>query len=84
MKDGNETATPERSIAHVAVVADAEFLPPVTEFVRQTARRSGLQDEAAEHLKLAAEVVCRNVVENAFGPMRRAPSRFTSSAGPDR
>jgi serine/threonine-protein kinase RsbW len=68
VKDGNETAKPERSIAHVASIADAEFLPPVTEFVRQTARRSGLQDKAAEHLKLAAEVVCRNVVENAFGP----------------
>jgi len=30
--------------------------------------RIGLRDRAAEHLDLAVEAVCRNVVEHAFDP----------------
>ena len=59
---------PEEQIACLTVAADAELLPPVADFVRQTARRLGLTGDAAAHLQEALEVVCRNVVENAFGP----------------
>jgi serine/threonine-protein kinase RsbW len=59
---------PEEQIARLVVAADAELLPPVADFVRQTARRLGLTGESAAHLQEAVEVVCRNVVENAFGP----------------
>lgn len=64
----NEATSTEEAIARVTVSADAEFLPPVVDFVRQTAHRLGLQEESAEHLDLAVEVVCRNIIEHAFGP----------------
>src|SRR3712207_798334 len=64
----NETPTPEELIARVTVSAGADFLPPVIEFVGQTAQRLGLERAAAEHLDQAVEAVCRNVVEHAFGP----------------
>jgi GNAT superfamily N-acetyltransferase len=59
---------PEEQIARLTVAADAELLPPVADFVRQTVRRLGLTGEAAAHLQRSVDVVCRNVVENAFGP----------------
>ena len=59
---------PEEQIARLTVAAAAELLPPVADFVRQTARRLGLTGEASTHLQEAVEAVCRNVVENAFGP----------------
>ena len=59
---------PEEQIARLTVAAAAELLPPVADFVRQTARRLGLTGEASTHLLEAVEAVCRNVVENAFGP----------------
>ena len=59
-------ATLEEPIARVTVSADAEFLPPVIEFVRQMTRRLGLSD--AKHVDQAVELVCMNVVEHAFGP----------------
>jgi anti-sigma regulatory factor (Ser/Thr protein kinase) len=59
-------ATPEAPIAHVTISADAGFLPPVIEFVKQMSRRLGLGD--AEHVDRAVELVCLNVIEHAFGP----------------
>jgi len=59
-------ATPEESIARVTVSADAGFLPPVIEFVKQLTFRLGLGD--AEHVDRAVELVCLNVIEHAFGP----------------
>jgi serine/threonine-protein kinase RsbW len=59
-------ATPEEPIARVTVSADARFLPPVVEFVKQMIRQLGLRD--AEHFDQAIELVCMNVVEHAFGP----------------
>src|SRR5215211_2054630 len=58
--------TPEEPIARVAVFADAGFLPPVIEFVKQMTFRLGLGD--AEPVDRAVELVCLNVVEHAFGP----------------
>ena len=68
MTDKSEGARLEEPIVRVAVSADADFLPPVIDFVRQTAHRLGLRDEAAEHLDRVVEVVCRNVIEHAFEP----------------
>ena len=59
-------ATPEEPVARVTISADAGFLPPVVEFVKQMARRLGLRD--VEHVDQAIELVCMNVVEHAFGP----------------
>jgi hypothetical protein len=59
-------ATPEESIARVTICADAGFLPPVIEFVKQMTFRLGLGD--AEHMDRAVELVCLNVIEHAFGP----------------
>jgi hypothetical protein len=59
-------ATPEESIARVTISADAGFLPPVIEFVKQLTFRLGLED--AEHVDRALELVCLNVIEHAFGP----------------
>jgi len=59
-------ATPEEPIARVTVSADAGFLPPVIEFVKLMSRRLGLRD--AEPMDRAVELVCLNVIENAFGP----------------
>ena len=59
-------ATPEEPIAHVTVSADAGFLPPVIEFVKEMTFRLGLRD--TEPVDRAVELVCRNVIEHAFGP----------------
>ena len=58
-------ATPEESIARITVSADAGFLPPVIEFVKEMTRRLGLGD--AEPVDRAVELVCLNVIEHAFG-----------------
>lgn len=58
----------EEWVARLTVAADAGFLPPVVEFVRQTAHRLGLRDGAAENLDRAVEQVCKNVIEHAFEP----------------
>src|SRR5215208_6862393 len=58
--------TPEESIARVTISADAGFLPPVIEFVKQMTLRLGLG--GAEHVDRAFELVCMNVIEHAFGP----------------
>jgi serine/threonine-protein kinase RsbW len=63
-----ETPRIEKSVARVTVFADIDFLPPVTDFVRQTAHRLGLQDEDGERLGRVVAVVCRNVIERAFAP----------------
>ena len=59
-------ATSEEQIARVTISADAGFLPPVIEFVKQMTRRLGLRD--AEPVDQAVELVCMNVIEHAFGP----------------
>jgi serine/threonine-protein kinase RsbW len=58
-------ATPEEPIARLTISADAGFLPPVIEFVKQMTLRLGLRD--SEHLGRAVELVCLNVIEYAFG-----------------
>jgi Histidine kinase-like ATPase domain len=58
-------ATPDKPIAHLTIFADAGFLPPVIEFVKQITRQLGLEE--AEHVDRAVELVCMNVIENAFG-----------------
>jgi serine/threonine-protein kinase RsbW len=68
MTDKNEAPKLEEPVVRVTVSTDPEFLPPVVDFVRQTAHRLGLRDEAAEHLDRVVEVVCRNVIEQAFEP----------------
>jgi anti-sigma regulatory factor (Ser/Thr protein kinase) len=68
LTDKDETPKLEEPVARVTVSADAGFLPPVVDFVRQTAHRLGLRDEAAEHLDRVVEVICRNVIEHAFEP----------------
>src|SRR3712207_4020286 len=68
MTDEPGTPNKEELVARVTVVADAEFLAPVIDFVRRTTCRLGLEDHAAEHLERAVETVCRNVIEGAFGP----------------
>jgi hypothetical protein len=55
-------------IARVGVTADAGFLPPVIGFVRQMTGRLGLGEATTEHMERAVELVCRNVIEHAFGP----------------
>src|SRR5215211_7917863 len=57
--------TPEESIARVTISANARFLPPVMEFVKQMTIRLGLG--GAEHVDRAVELVCMNVIEHAFG-----------------
>ncbi|MGH3144494.1 MAG: ATP-binding protein, partial [Rubrobacter sp.] len=64
----NEMPLPEESIARLTVRADVDLLPPVIDFVGRLAQRLGLERAAAEHLDRTVEVVCRNVVEHAFGP----------------
>jgi anti-sigma regulatory factor (Ser/Thr protein kinase) len=59
-------ATSEEQIARVTISADAGFLPPVIEFVKEMTLRLGLGD--AEHVDQAVELVCMNVIEHAFGP----------------
>ncbi len=68
MRDTGETEKLEQLVARLTVSAEAGFLQPLVDFVRDTARRLGLRDEAAEHLDRVVEVVCRNVVEHAFEP----------------
>jgi serine/threonine-protein kinase RsbW len=59
-------ATSEEQIASVTISADAGFLPPVIEFVKEMTLRLGLRD--AGHVGQAVALVCMNVVEHAFGP----------------
>jgi serine/threonine-protein kinase RsbW len=65
-----ESVTPphEEPVASVTVRADADFLPPVIDFVGRTVHQLGLRDAAVGHLDRAVEAVCRNVIEHAFGP----------------
>jgi anti-sigma regulatory factor (Ser/Thr protein kinase) len=64
--DKHRTPDLERTVTRVEVTTDAELLPAVVDFVRQVAHRLDLRDRAAEHLDVAVEAVCRNVVEHAF------------------
>ena len=68
MADERGTPERERPIARVTVTTDAELLPTVVCFVRQVAHRIGLRNKAAEHLDEAVQTLCRNVIEQAFGP----------------
>ena len=68
MTDERATQEVEERLARLTVAADSVFLPPVVEFVRQTAHRLGLRGEVAEHLDRAVEQVCTNVIEHAFEP----------------
>ena len=67
MADERGTPERERPIARVTMTTDAELLPAVVYFVRQVAHRIGLSNKA-EHLDESVEALCRNVIEQAFGP----------------
>ncbi|MDQ3927439.1 MAG: ATP-binding protein, partial [Actinomycetota bacterium] len=56
------TSNLDKPVAAVTVLADAELLPAVIDFVRRTANQLGLRGKAAEHLDLAVGRVCRNVI----------------------
>lgn len=71
MKGQRNTPELEDLVARVTVVADDWFLAPSLGFVQQTVRRIGLNDTEAGHLARVVEVVCRNVIERAFGPDER-------------
>jgi hypothetical protein len=58
--------TPEEQIARVTLLADAGYLPPVIDFVKQMTFRLGLGD--VEPVDRAVELVCMNVIQHAFGP----------------
>jgi anti-sigma regulatory factor (Ser/Thr protein kinase)/GNAT superfamily N-acetyltransferase len=66
--DERGTSNLDKSIAAVTVMADAELLPAVVDFVRRAAHQIGLGDKAAEHLDQAVGTVCRNVIDHAFEP----------------
>lgn len=72
MQDAAETSAgatdPEALVARITVRAEERYLPAVIGFVKESAGALGLRGEAAEHLDAALEVVCRNVIETAFGP----------------
>ena len=57
---------PEEQVASVTIAADAGFLPPVIDFVKQMAQKVGLVDSG--QIEGAVELVCMNVIEHAFGP----------------
>ena len=56
----------EEQVASVTIAADAGFLPPVIDFVKQMAQKVGLVDSG--QIEGAVELVCMNVIEHAFGP----------------
>jgi anti-sigma regulatory factor (Ser/Thr protein kinase) len=58
----------DTSIATVSVLADAELLPAVVDFVRRAAHQHGVRDKTIEHLDRAVGAVCRNVIDHAFEP----------------
>ena len=60
-------AAPEEPIARLTISADADFLPPVIDFVRRMTDRLGLGKSSADQLDQAVELVCRNVIQHAFG-----------------
>ena len=68
MRDTSEAEKLEQLVVRVTVSADAGFLQPLVDFVRETVHRLGLPDAAADHLDRVVELVCRNVVEHAFEP----------------
>ena len=68
MTDEHEMSKLDKSVAAVTVLADAELLPAVVDFVRRAANQLGLRDKAAEHLDWAVGTVCRNVIDHAFEP----------------
>ena len=68
MTDEHEMSKLDKSVAAVTVLADAELLPAVVDFVRRAANQLGLRDKAAEHLDRAVGTVCRNVIDHAFEP----------------
>ena len=68
MTDEQGTAKLDKPIATVSVLADAELLPAVVNFVRRAAHQVGLSDKTSEHLDRAVRTVCRNVIDHAFEP----------------
>ena len=77
-------ATPEEPIARVTVSADTGFLPPVIQFVKHLSDLLGLGDAAAEHMDRAIELVCRNVIQHAFGPEEEESYDIHVLRGPGR
>src|SRR3954453_7332026 len=68
MTDEQGTSKLDKPIATVSVLADAELLPAVVNFVRRAAHRVGMSDKTSEHLDRAVRTVCRNVIDHAFEP----------------
>jgi anti-sigma regulatory factor (Ser/Thr protein kinase) len=68
MTDDPVTSKLDKQVAAVTVLADAELLPAVVDFVKRTANQLGLRGKAAEHLGRVVETICRNVIDHVFGP----------------
>ncbi|MBU2491513.1 MAG: ATP-binding protein [Bacteroidetes bacterium] len=53
-------------IAKLSVIAKVEFLPAVTQFVKQAATKAGLDERDAGRLEIVVEEACVNVIEYSF------------------
>lgn len=53
-------------IAKLSAIAKVEFLPAVTQFVKQAAITAGLDDRDAGRLEIVVEEACVNVIEYSF------------------
>jgi len=53
-------------IAKISAIAKVEFLPAVTQFVRQAAVAAGLEERDAGRLEIVVEEACVNVIEYSF------------------
>ena len=53
-------------IAKLSAVAKVEFLPAVTQFVKQAAISAGLDEREAGRLEIVVEEACVNVIEYSF------------------
>ncbi|MCF8239933.1 MAG: GNAT family N-acetyltransferase [Melioribacteraceae bacterium] len=71
-------------IANISVVAKVDYLPVVTGFVRDAARKIGLQESDANRLELVVEEACLNVIEHAFEPGEQGYYTVTLDRKPTR
>ena len=53
-------------IVRLSVIAKVEFLPAVTQFVKQAAITAGLDEREAGRLEIVVEEACVNVIEYSF------------------
>ena len=58
----------EQQVARVTISAKLEFLPAVSNFLREISSKLGLTGSDIEQLELVVEEACVNVIEHAFDP----------------